>query len=63
MSQPCIEGQNVYCQTSVYVLRLEIDFVLPLSQEEEQEEPPPPPHQNLQERITLSVFNLAQSLY
>ena len=35
----------VYCQTLGLVLRLRVDFVLPLSQEEEQE----PPHQNLSE--------------
>ena len=29
---------NVYCQTLGLVLRLRVDFVLPLSQQEEQEE-------------------------
>ena len=36
--------RNCYCQTLVLVLRLGVDFVLPLSQEEqEQEEEQPPP--------------------
>ena len=30
-----------YCQTSGLGLRLEVDFVFPLSQQEEQEEPSP----------------------
>ena len=32
-----------FCQTSVKVLRLEVDFVLPLSQEEEEEQQQQPP--------------------
>ena len=32
----------VYCQTLGLVLRLRVEFVLPLSQEEEQQEQQPP---------------------
>ena len=32
-----------FCQTSVLVLRLEVDFVLPLSQQEEEEDQEPQP--------------------
>ena len=32
---------KAYCQTLCLVLRLRVDFVLPLSQEEEQEEEQP----------------------
>ena len=32
----------VYCQTLGLVLRLRVDFVLPLSQEQEEQEQPPP---------------------
>ena len=31
------------CQTSVEVLRLEVDFVFPLSQQQEHQEQQPPP--------------------
>ena len=35
---------NWYCQTLVEVLRLEVDFVLPLSQEQEQQQQQEPPN-------------------
>ena len=52
---------NMYfCQTSDLGLRLEVDFVFPLSQEQEEEEQQP--HQNLPDRIELRVWNLAHRL-
>ena len=49
-----------FCQTSDLGLRLEVDFVFPLSQQEEQEEEEQEqePHQNLSDRIELKVWNL-----
>ena len=38
-----------YCQTLGLVLRLRVDFVLPLSQEQQQEEQQQDPNQNLSE--------------
>ena len=34
---------SYYCQTSDLGLRLEVDFVFPLSQEQEEQEQQPPP--------------------
>ena len=52
---------NSYCQTSDLGLRLEVDFVFPLSQEEQEQEQEEP-HQNLPDRIELRVWNLAHRL-
>ena len=48
---------NIYCQTLGLVLRLRVDFVLPLSQEEqeqEQEEEEPPP-KSIRRGCTISL--------
>ena len=58
-----LSADPFYCQTSDLGLRLEVDFVFPLSQEEEQQEQQEQePHQNLPDRIELKVWNLAQRL-
>ena len=37
-----VQGRIIYfCQTQGLVLRLRVDFVLPLSQEQDEEEEPP----------------------
>ena len=36
----CIRWHSFYCQTSDLGLRLEVDFVFPLSQQQEEEEEP-----------------------
>ena len=41
-----------FCQTSDLGLRLEVDFVFPLSQEEEQEEEQEPPPKSIRRKST-----------
>ena len=47
------------CQTPDLVLRLGVDFDLPLSQQLQEEEQP---HQNIPEGYILEVFDLSKSL-
>ena len=47
--------KSKYCQTPGLVLRLGVDFVLPLSQQQQEEEQQQEPHQNLPEGSVLEV--------
>ena len=54
-SQKILDRERLLSNSSLSLVRLGVDFVLPLSQEEEQQEEPPPKISAVTDRILMKL--------